>query len=228
MAFGLKKRIIDFIFWDKFFEKSYSQEGEDLILARFFSKYNNGFYVDVGAHHPKRFSNTYLLYSKGWKGINIDAMPGSMRLFNKMRKRDINLEVPIAKEVKNLTYYQFNEPALNSFSKELSMSRNGLNSYCITKEIKIKAYRLDSVLDRHINEKQKIDFMSVDVEGYDFEVLLSNNWEKYRPKLILVEIYESSFELLQNNPIYQLLISHGFSFFAKTINTYFFVDTNNE
>lgn len=98
MAF--KKRISNILHWDKFFEKSYSQEGEDLILKRFFSNKEKGFYIDIGAHHPKRFSNTYLFYSKGWNGINIDAMPGSMRLFNQIRKRDLNLEVPIAKKRK--------------------------------------------------------------------------------------------------------------------------------
>lgn len=110
----------------------------------------------------------------------------------------------------------------------MSISRNGLNSYCIIKETKIKAYRLDSILDRYLKEKQKIDFMSVDVEGFDFDVLISNNWDKYRPKLILVEIMETSFELLKKNSIYQVLISNGYVFFAKTINTSFFVDANNE
>src|SRR5215510_10661697 len=60
---------------------SFSQQGEDLILARLFEGQRRGFYVDVGAHHPRRFSNTFLLYRRGWRGLNIDAAPGSMRLF---------------------------------------------------------------------------------------------------------------------------------------------------
>ncbi|HWR59941.1 MAG TPA: FkbM family methyltransferase, partial [Thermodesulfovibrionales bacterium] len=97
---------------------SYSQEGEDLILRRIFSNITNGFYVDIGAHHPKRFSNTYLFYRQGWCGINIDAMPGSMKLFNKFRPRDINLEFAVANGNNKMTYYEFNLPALNSFSKD--------------------------------------------------------------------------------------------------------------
>ena len=54
-------------------KKSYSQDNEDLFLNEYFEKISNGFYVDIGCHHPKRFSNTYLLYKKGWKGVNIDA-----------------------------------------------------------------------------------------------------------------------------------------------------------
>ena len=52
---------------------SFSQEGEDLLIDRMFDGQSVGFYVDVGAHHPTRFSNTYLLYLRGWRGINIDA-----------------------------------------------------------------------------------------------------------------------------------------------------------
>jgi len=109
--------------------KSYSQEGEDLILLRIFEKKRIGFYVDVGAHHPFRFSNTYRFYLRGWRGINIDPMPGSMRLFNKFRKRDINLELAVGENEDTLIYYMFNEPALNTFDEGLAKTRDGKNGY---------------------------------------------------------------------------------------------------
>ena len=74
---------------------SYSQEGEDLIINRLIDSKKNGFYIDIGAHHPFRFSNTYKFYKMGWNGINIDAMPGSMKLFREKRPRDINIECGI-------------------------------------------------------------------------------------------------------------------------------------
>src|SRR5437868_6288327 len=82
---------------------SYSQDGEDLVLSRFLSSENKGFYVDVGAHHPTRFSNTYFFYKKGWRGINIDAMPGSMIAFDKMRPRDTNVEAAISDNDSEIT-----------------------------------------------------------------------------------------------------------------------------
>ncbi|MFT7246563.1 MAG: hypothetical protein ACI82A_003940, partial [Candidatus Azotimanducaceae bacterium] len=85
------KRSISFATWDQWTNRSWSQEGEDQILRRIFEQQSTGFYVDVGAHHPKRFSNTFLFYKLGWQGINIDAMPGSMALFNRERSRDLNL-----------------------------------------------------------------------------------------------------------------------------------------
>ena len=109
---------------------SYSQEGEDLILHKIFPDKKNGFYVDIGAHHPFRFSNTYYFYRKGWRGVNIDAAPGSMKLFNKYRSRDINIEAAISNKIETLTYYKFNDPALNTFDKDLAQTRIG-NKYKI-------------------------------------------------------------------------------------------------
>ena len=96
---SVKKKYID---GGGYWLKSYSQEGEDIILARIFGKQQNGFYVDVGAHHPYRFSNTYFFYKRGWKGINIDAMPGSMKIFNKYRPRDKNIEAGISDTKKKI------------------------------------------------------------------------------------------------------------------------------
>src|SRR5436309_16100262 len=77
---------------------AYSQEGEDLVLRRIFETQAKGIYVDVGAHHPFRFSNTCLLHKRGWRGINIDAMPGSMTLFERFRPLDVNLELGVGVE----------------------------------------------------------------------------------------------------------------------------------
>jgi hypothetical protein len=79
--------------------RCYGHSGEDLVLDRLLNGKRMGFYIDVGAHHPTRFSNTYLFYKKGWSGINIDANPKSMELFNRRRSRDINIEVGIAKKM---------------------------------------------------------------------------------------------------------------------------------
>lgn len=203
--------------------KSYSQEGEDMILRRIFENKQNGFYIDVGAHHPKRFSNTYFFYKKGWRGINIDAMPGSMDAFNKVRPRDINVEQPISDEQLTLTYYAFNEPALNGFSKRLSDSRNGMTNYNVifTKELETKT--LDLVLEEYLpNNIKEIDFLTIDVEGLDFQVLKSISLAKYQPKIILVEILGSSLSELHDNEITCYLESQEYKMYAKAMNTVIF------
>ena len=212
-------------YFDGYSLKSYSQEGEDMILKRLFEKQEKGFYVDVGAHHPKRFSNTYYFYKKGWNGINIDAMPNSMKLFNKIRPRDINIEKPISDEKQILTYYAFNEPALNGFSKELSDSRvKEENNYHIIFEKDIETSTLEEVLDINLPRNQEIDFLSIDVEGLDFMVLKSNNFEKYKPKVILIEILGSSLSDIDNNEISILLKKFNYLIYAKAVNTVIFIE----
>lgn len=68
---------------------SYSQEGEDVVLRRLFDSQPSGFYVDIGAHHPVRLSNRYYFYRCGWRGLSVDAAPGSMEMFRRLRPRDI-------------------------------------------------------------------------------------------------------------------------------------------
>lgn len=219
------RRMRDFYYWDSYHQKIWSQEGEDVILSRFFGAKKNGFYVDVGAHHPCRFSNTYKFYRKGWQGINIDAMPGSMAPFKKYRKLDINLEIPVSLVPKELEYYIFNEPALNGFDATLSQERNKVpNNYKIIKTISLKTQRLSEILSAYLPNNQRIDFLSVDVEGLDFEVIQSNDWNKYRPEMVLVELLSSTLSQLEKDEISLFLSRQGYEIYAKAVNTVFFLN----
>jgi hypothetical protein len=210
-------------FFNAYAIKSYSQEGEDMILRRLFEHKKYGFYVDVGAHHPKRFSNTYFFYRKGWSGINIDAMPGSMRPFRLLRSRDINLETAVSQEKKELIYYMFNEPALNGFSEQLSENEYNTGNYYVVAKKKLTTRPLFEILDKYLPKGQEIDFLTVDVESLDFEVLKSNNWEKYNPKAIVVELLHSTLEELGEDEMSVFLQERGYRLFAKAVNTVIFV-----
>ncbi|NMH86362.1 FkbM family methyltransferase [Flavivirga algicola] len=205
---------------------SYSQEGEDCILDRIFNEMEYGFYVDIGAHHPKRFSNTNKFYKRGWRGINIDAMPNSMDAFKKERPDDINLEIGISKENRVLTYYMFNEPALNTFSKEEASKKDGIRNYKVIEEKKILTYSLKEVLDKYLINSNKIDFITIDVEGLDLEVIESNDWNRYRPKIVLVEDLKKHelIELPLKSDVYKFLNSNDYQLIARTFNTLFFKD----
>lgn len=206
---------------------SYSQEGEDMILSRMLGIRDNGFYIDVGAFHPQIYSNTYYFYLQGWKGINIDARPGSMGIFKKIRPNDINLEVPISDRKQVLTYHSFDKPELNGFSKELSKGRDGLKigdwEAKLISEIKLQTSTLSEVLDEHLSCYQNIDFLNVDVEGLDYQVLKSNNWEKYRPKLVSVEDLEMSLTTQDTeSKITSFMYKQGYQFYSKAVNTLIF------
>lgn len=202
----------------------FSQEGEDMILSRLFEgRHLNNFYIDIGAHHPQRFSNTYHFYMQGWCGINIDPLPGSMSKFSDLRPRDINLEYAISDEEKELTYYEFNEPALNGFSLELTNLRDGLHDFRLVGKRKIPTRRLADVLDEHLPQGQQIDFLNVDVEGLDLKVLQSNNWKKYRPGVVLAEdLKRLPLSQIKLSPIVKYLTGQGYTLNSKTINTLIF------
>jgi FkbM family methyltransferase len=218
--FYFVKKIYYYFYNQYFFKKSYSIEGEDLVLNNFMGNKKKGFYVDVGAHHPMKFSNTYLFYKKGWNGINIDAMPGSMKEFNKKRKRDVNLEISVSLNPQELKYYIFEEGAYNTFSQKLAERNKNITR--LLKTVTLKTQTLSDILSDHVIEGENIDFFTIDVEGYDLEVLESNDWSRYKPNFILVEQHDFNLEKFDTFAIYDYLHSKGYHLLAKTGNTVFF------
>jgi FkbM family methyltransferase len=205
--------------------KSYAQEGEDIVLRRIFDAKESGFYVDVGAHHPKRFSNTYIFYRRGWRGINVEPNPASIREFERARPRDINLQVGISELPGSATYYEFDEPALNTFDREVVDQRLRDTSYRLVGSTQVPLLRLDDVLRRHLPPGQEIDFLSVDVEGLDLSTLKSNDWDSFRPACVLAEVLgANSVEEVLRGEVARFMLMHRYVMFAKTMNTVFFRD----
>lgn len=203
--------------------RSFSGEGEDMILRKIFYKKNEGFYVDVGAYHPKKSSNTYYFYKKGWKGINIDAMPGSMKLFNRFRPNDINIETPVGIEDELISYYEFEDKALNGFETEILKSKDQLKTQNKIKKIhELKSRSLNFILEESLRKDQKIDFLSIDVEGSELRILSGLDLVKYKPEWILIEIWNFEIGEFSNNPVDKFLRAAGYFPKAKTINTVFY------
>lgn len=200
----------------------YGQEGEDLILDRMLDRQSQGFYVDVGAHHPARFSNTYLFYRNGWSGINIDAEPGAMEKFRKVRPRDINIECGVGSKPGRLAFYRFNEPALNTFDQHEARLKDS-PPYKLIDTVDVEVQRLDELLMRYLPKNQQIDFLSIDVEGKDLEVLQSSNWEQFRPRIVLAETLRTDILQMRECPVVQFLGSVGYRPVSKSYNTTFFV-----
>lgn len=206
-----------------FSRKSYSQEGEDLIVNRLLSGKTKGFYVEVGAHHPFRFSNTYFFYKKGWSGICIDPLPGIKKGFNRWRPRDLFLEVGISSNRGTLEYFMFNEPALNTFDPTIAKERDGLKDYQLIESRKISTFTLADILKKNITSNQEIDLLSVDVEGLDLEVLKSSDWYEFRPKVIIVECLTTHLEDLDKDPIYLFLKGKGYMLYGKSGLSFIFI-----
>ena len=209
-----------------FFPKiTYSMYGEDLIIEKFFKDKKNGFYVDIGCYHPLDGSNTYLLYKKGRKGINIDVSKLSIDIFNKARKKDENINIAISNKSKKIKiYFRKKINMLNTASKKLAKIhfRNGFQ------EKNVQSTTLNSILKESKFKNKKIDFLNLDVEGNELNVFKSFNFKKYRPKLICVEIhnhedmYNQKTDYLKRNPIYKFLKKQKYKVYWKSGFSYIF------
>lgn len=210
---------------DPFVRLSWSQDGEDMVLRRLFEGETHGFYVDVGAHHPFRFSNTCYFHRGGWRGINIDANPAAIDEFHRHRPNDVNLCVGIAETSGRLVFHRFNEPALDTFDAALATERAKLPGYRLVARSEVAVRRLDEVLAEHLQAEQRIDFLSIDVEGLDLQALKSNDWRRFRPRVLLVEAREAELQNLDADPACNFARSVGYRPLAKTVNTVIFSES---
>jgi len=166
---------------------SYAQFGEDMIAEALLPE-QDGFYVEVGAFHPVQFSNTYLFYRKGWRGIAIDPNQRFAEAFHRRRPGDITVQCAVDETEGMAAFDIMSElgelDCLHSTNKSSSAEKP-------LRSIQVQCRRLGSILDEHLPKGRQIDFLSVDCEHHDLQVLRSNDWTKYRPRVIAVEDWES-------------------------------------
>lgn len=195
----------------RFSRSSYSQWGEDRVITDLFKDQPNGFYVDVGAFHPFHYSNTALLYKKGWQGINIDPNPSAIALFSLHRGRDTNLNLGVAEREQTLPYYVFNHQAYNTFSDQ--QKTNALkNSFVRLIETKqIRCQPLSAILASYAQGKH-IDFLNIDVEGMSMNVLRSFPLDSFQPKVICVEDDEPD---TSKSDIFSFLTEAGYTLHVR-------------
>lgn len=165
---------------------TYSQYGEDRILYNMLGR-APGFYVDVGAHHPHHLSNTYLLYCLGWRGIVIDPLRDTRDLFGRERPRDIAVECGCDAQPSTMTYFEFTDPAWNTFSTDKRDEIAARGFPTLTGQRTVPVRTLEHVLAEHLPEGERVDVLNCDVEGKDLAVLEGNDWDRFRPRFVVVE-----------------------------------------
>jgi FkbM family methyltransferase len=189
--------------------KHYSQFAEDISVVRFFPKRYKGIFVDVGCFHPKKYNNTWLLYKKGWSGVNIDIDPIKITAFNFVRRKDHNVACAIGSVPGEIEYYTRGFYSLTtSTSKDFAS-----NSHPHIKK-ETTARRLDDVLETSPIANKQIDFLSIDAEGNDFEVLKSLNFHVYKPTVVAIESNKTMLEDVLNTQEYLFLKEIGYDLSA--------------
>lgn len=189
------------------FKSSWSGHFEDVTIDKLLGNKKKGFYVDVGAYDPQLGNNTKRFYNKGWSGINIEPDFERYNNFVKQRERDINLNIGISNTKSTLTFYQMFPESISTFSKkQMKLKLKEGFKLISTKTVEVK--RLEDVLNKF--KVKNIDFISIDTEGLDFNVLEGINWNKTKPKVICIEDKDTKIE--------KYLFEKGYSKYIEYIN----------
>jgi hypothetical protein len=215
--FGIVERIIG---WYRS-QRSYSQFAEDVYLQSFYRgllfkkniRVDYGIIADVGAHRPVRLSNSYLFYRAGWLSINIDPAPSSKKLFDSVRPRDINLQLAISPNSGQGNLYVFGMQSLyNTLSVDRAMmaqKTTGIEPDIVS----VRIVPLSEIFQQYI-DPANFEILMVDAEGLDLVVLQTNDWNQFRPRIVLIEVHDVDSENLGKHPVCIFLKDQGYKLFA--------------
>jgi len=212
--------------WKKSKQISYSQTGEDVIAAFYLPQTKKGFYVDVGANDPVYLNNTYLFYKKGWRGICVEPSPAKARLLRLRRPGDRILVMGAGEKEGNLPFYVFDPDTLSTFSIKEAESYKKLG-YHFLREDKVAVKILAQILTDYAADRE-IDLLSVDTEGQDLQVLKGNNWQRFRPKLVLAEVAEhcGNYGVRQHREFDDFMRACGYTKLADTYINALYLENN--
>lgn len=197
------------IFLTKRFSVHYGQSAEDIILGRLFPKKYKGFFIDVGCFHPVKYNNTYALYKKGWRGINIDIQPIKIKGFDWIRPGDTNIAMAASDRKGEVTFWSngLYTPTV-TLEKSFADERHGAKYQYRPQTV--QADTLTNIIDGTRFKNKPIDLLSIDVEGHDLQVLKGLDFERYRPDVIAVEFDAPSLNHVEKNELHQFLTNHGY------------------
>ena len=224
------------LYYEKYSKKSYSISNVDLIIDRMFSKINNGIFIDLGCNHPIKFNNTYLLYKRGWRGINIDLDKKSIEEFNQIRNEDHNVQslISATKGQEKEIFFYHSRSAINTVSDELINYRKTDKKK--VQIIKQKTNTLENIIDQSPYKNKKINLLSIDIENHEYEALKNFNFERYPFDVIIIEIhdlnqksleiYNQSIEFGTNSEIYKLLEKNKYKLINWVNSDFIFVKNN--
>lgn len=195
--------------WKTGGQLAFSQEGEDLILSRLFESQSDGFYVDIGACHPTRYSNTYWAYRRGWSGLAIDASPGFKERFMRSRPRDIAMEVAVTETHGSYVFHVFDEPALSTLKSERADKLISEGTYK-ARAVSVLGMPIADILECYVPVTTQIDLMSIDIEGSESVVLRGIDWDRFKPRVLVVEVLDTVLDNVKEWREYDFLVSQGF------------------
>lgn len=208
---------------------TYSQAGEDAILAFLFAdkKMSKVSYLDIGTNTPDYCNNTYLLYKKGHRGVCVEADKTLIPIIKEVRADDkiINAGVAVSTQLE-ADFYIFDIKGLNTFDKKEVEKRQASGTFHVMQVVKVPLISINDIIKDYFESYP--DFISIDIEGLDLEVLKSLDFNKYPVPVICVETCEFSENHVRpkDNSISDFILSKGYVVYADTYINTIFVDKN--
>ena len=208
-------------YFKKINKNFYSQFGEDKILYEIISKkLKKGFYVDVGCFHPKKYSNTYMLYKRGWRGVNIDMEKDKIETFDIARPNDFNFLGAVSDKIEKVKIFRNQKFGVSS-----TLNKNMINKENIIDESVIETCTLDYILNLSPFKNKEIDLLNIDTEGNDLKVLKSLNFNIYKPKIIIIETHLKDIDKILVSEPYKFLINKNYKLSSWNIYSLIFEKT---
>ncbi len=164
---------------------SYAQNGEDVVLRRAFYGQQEGFWVDIGACDPELDSVTQHFSLLGWRGVNVEPDAALYEKFVAARPRDVNVRAAIAEDSQERHFYPTGTRGHGTLVQEIAEGRAPNESYSVA------SMPLAELIERHASIGQTIDFLKIDVEGFEKAVILSGDWKRHRPRIVVVEAVDA-------------------------------------
>ncbi len=194
---------------------SYAQNFEDVTLWRTLKLFGPGFYIDIGANHPTRDSVTRSLYERGWRGINIEPVQHYYDSLCAERPEDVNLCVAVGNEEGELVFFEFPDTGLSTLSVEMAARQKADGIPFIQRMVKVRT--LTSICEKHARSGLPLQFLKIDVEGFEEQVLGGMDLQRWRPWIILIE---SSYD--EDPGWASLILDAGYKFaLCDGINRYY-------
>ncbi len=207
----------------------FGQWAEDVLVRKLFPKNKNtGTYLDLGAYHPFKHSNTAYFWIKGWCGFNIDANPNSIKLLNKFRPDDKNIWtaiIPQSDYSSGIRNVQLMLPSTKDSTSGISASgtvhASTSSERSFSESLNAPAISVNALLDQY--SIGDIDYLNVDIEGYDLTIIREFDFLIRRPSVISIEDYSNNLHEVLSSEITTILLAAEYELVGRAGPTSIFM-----
>lgn len=208
------RRLVRRPWCDPWWQPYWALEGEDVIaslLLRAGVAPKGRFYVDIGAHLPRRYSTTYLLYRLGWRGLLVEPNPDLARALRQERRGDIVEECGVSDTTGVMKFHVFAVPCYSTFSAQHAAKLEANEGMKPLRVVTTPVKTLGDLAAAHGSIFYRAELLKVDAEGHDLNVLQSNDWSRFQPRFVMVEMLDATAATAPDHELGQFLRQRGYA-----------------